>query len=88
MFPESNSPDILVLCETNLNDSTDSGNSSSALNKYSPAGHHEQKIKTLVKLNFWWSTIKQQIKLVLKHSLCKNEFNVWVQVLPLHCQVK
>ena len=25
-FPESNSPDILALCETNLNDSIDSGN--------------------------------------------------------------
>ena len=25
-FPESNSPDILALCETNLDDSTDSGN--------------------------------------------------------------
>ena len=25
-FHESNSPDILVLCETNLDDSTDSGN--------------------------------------------------------------
>ena len=26
-FPESNSPDILALCETNLDDSIDSGNS-------------------------------------------------------------
>ena len=25
-FPESNSPNILALCETNLDDSTDSGN--------------------------------------------------------------
>ena len=25
-FPESNSPDILALCETNLDDSIDSGN--------------------------------------------------------------
>ena len=31
---ESNSPDILVLCETNLDDSTDSGNFSS----FSPKG--------------------------------------------------
>ena len=27
----------------------------SAENKYSSIGHHEQKKKPLVKLNFWWS---------------------------------
>ena len=32
-FYESNSPHILALCETNLDDSIDSGNFSSAANK-------------------------------------------------------
>ena len=41
-------------------------------NKYSSAGHHEQKnIKTTNQIKFSAVTIKQQIKLVLRHSLCK-----------------
>ena len=57
-----------------------------AANKYfSSVSHHEQKNKkTTSQIKFLAVTIKQQIKLVLQHSLCKNEFNVLVQVLPLH----
>ena len=58
----------------------------SAANKYySFLGHHEQKNKkTTDQIKFLAVTIKQSIKLVLRHSLCKNEFNALVQVLPLH----
>ena len=42
-----------------------------------------RKIQTPLKLNFP-VTIKQQIKLVLQHSLCKDEFRIFVQVLLLH----
>ena len=46
---------------------------SSAANKYySFAGHHEQKNKkTTGEIKFSVVTIKQRIKLVLRHSLCK-----------------
>ena len=56
-----------------------------AANKYySSAGHHEQKNKkTTGQIKFLVVTIKQRIKLVLQYSLCKNEFNVLAQVLPL-----
>ena len=37
-FLESNSPDILALCETNLNDSIDSGNFSVRLSSFNPKG--------------------------------------------------
>ena len=52
---------------------------SSAANKdYSSAGHHEQKNKkTTGQIKFLAITIKQQIKLVLWHSLCKYEINVY-----------
>ena len=45
----------------------------SAANKYySSAGHHEQKNKkTTVQIKFLAVTIKQGIKLVLRHSPCK-----------------
>ena len=44
----------------------------SAANKYSSAGHNEQKNKkTTSQIKFSAVTIKQQIKLVLQHSLCK-----------------
>ena len=56
----------------------------STANKYSSTGHQERKNKTTSQIKFLVVTIKQQIKLVLQHSLCKNEFNVLVQVLPLH----
>ena len=58
----------------------------SAANKYySSASHHEQKNKkTTCQIKFLAVIIKQQIKLVLQHSLCKNEFNVLFQVLLLH----
>ena len=47
--------------------------------------HHEQNNKkTTSQIKFSAITIKQRIKLVLRHSLCKNEFNVLVQELPLH----
>ena len=52
---------------------------------YSSAGHHEWKNKkTTGQIKLSAVTRKQQIKLVLRHSLYKNEFNVLVQVLPLH----
>ena len=55
-----------------------------AANKYSSAGHNEQKNKkNTSQIKFSAVTIKQQIKLVLQHSLCKNEFNVLFQVVPL-----
>ena len=56
----------------------------STANKYSSTGNQERKNKTTSQIKFLAVTIKQQIKLVLQHSLCKNEFNVLVQVLPLH----
>ena len=37
-FPESNSPDILALLETNLYDSNDSGNFSVRLSSFNPKG--------------------------------------------------
>ena len=44
----------------------------SAANKYSSAGHNEQKNKkNTSQIKFSAVTIKQQIKLVLQHSLCK-----------------
>ena len=43
-----------------------------AANKYSSAGHHEQKNKkTTGQIKFSAVTIRQQIKLVLWYSLCK-----------------
>ena len=49
----------------------------SAVNEYSSAGHHEQKNKkTTSQIKFSAVTIKQRLKLVLQHSLCKNEFSV------------
>ena len=39
-FLESNSPDILALCETNLDDSTDSGNFSVKLSSFNPKGFY------------------------------------------------
>ena len=58
----------------------------SAANKYySSTCHHARKNKkTTGQIKFSAVTIKQGIKLVLRHSLCKNEFNVLVQELPLH----
>ena len=55
----------------------------SAANKYYfSASHHEQKNKkTTGQIRSSAVTIKQQIKLFLQHSQCKNEFNVLVQVL-------
>ena len=57
----------------------------SAANKYySTASHHEQKNKKTtgqIKLS---AVTKQRIRLVLQHAQCQNEFNVLVQVLPLH----
>ena len=46
---------------------------SSAANKYcSSAGHDEQKNKNITdQVKFSAATIKQQIKLLLRHSLCK-----------------
>ena len=56
----------------------------STANKYSSSGRHEQKNKkTTGQIKFLAVTIKQQIKLVLHHSLCKW-INVLVQVLPFH----
>ena len=47
-------------------------NSSAANKYYSSAGHYEQKNKkTTSRIEFLTVTIKQQIKLVLRHSLCK-----------------
>ena len=62
----------------------------SAANKYySSVGHHEQKNKkTTGQIKFLAVIIKQQIKLVLRHSLCKNEFNVMLQVLPLQFHIQ
>ena len=58
---------------------------SNTLNRYSSAGHYEQKNrKTTDEIKFPVVTIKQQIKLALLQSLCKNEFIVLVEVLPLH----
>ena len=37
-FLELNSPDILALCETNLDDSIDSGNFSMRLSSFNPKG--------------------------------------------------
>ena len=42
------------------------------------------KKKTTGQIKFLALTIKQQIKLVSQHSLCKNGFDVLVQVLLLH----
>ena len=72
--------------QQNLYVEANTGSYYSAANKYySSAGHHEQKNKiTTGQIKFLAVTIKQQIKLVLQHSLCKNEFNVLVQVLLLH----
>ena len=63
----------------------------SAANKYhSPAVHHEQgKKKFFLKegqIKFLAVTIKQQIKLVLQHSLSKNEFNALCVVAQFHLQ--
>ena len=57
----------------------------SAANKYcSFACHHEQRNKkTTGQIKFLAVTIKQQIKLILWGSLCKTEYNVLVEVLPL-----
>ena len=57
-----------------------------AANKYySSAGHHEQKNQKITgQIKFLAVAVKQRIKLVLRHSLCKNEFNVLVQVFLLH----
>ena len=38
-FLESNSPNILALCETNLNDSIDSGNFCEKLSSFNPKGY-------------------------------------------------
>ena len=58
---------------------------SSAANKYSSVCHHEQKNKkTTGQITFSAVTIKQQMKLVLQHSLFKNEFNVLFQVMSFH----
>ena len=44
----------------------------SAANKYySSTGHHEEKKKHTWQIKFSLVTIKQRIKLVLRHSLCK-----------------
>ena len=44
----------------------------STANKYSSAGYHEQKNKKATsQIKFSAVTIKQQIKQVLQHSLCK-----------------
>ena len=44
----------------------------STANKYPSAGHHEQENKKFFgQIKFLAVTIKQQIKLVLQHSLCK-----------------
>ena len=49
----------------------------SAANKYSSAGHHEQKNeKTTGQIKFSAVIIRQQIKLVLQHSLHKKNVNV------------
>ena len=40
--------------------------------------------KNTGQIKFSVVTIKQRIKPVLQHSLCKNELNVLCQVLPLH----
>ena len=40
--------------------------------------------KNTSQIKFSAVTIKQRIKPVLQHSLCKNELNVLCQVLPLH----
>ena len=37
-FLESNSTDILALCETNMDDSTDSGNFCESLSSFNPKG--------------------------------------------------
>ena len=49
------------------------GNNHNAANKYYfSAGHHEQESqKTTAQIKFSAVTIKQQIKLALRHSLCK-----------------
>ena len=54
-FLESNSPDILALCETNLDDSTDSGNFS--MRVYLPlirkdSSTHMQGLKFMLKKDF------------------------------------
>ena len=44
----------------------------SAANKYSSAGHHEQKNKkTTGQIKFLAVAISHRIKLILRHSLCK-----------------
>ena len=54
----------------------------SVANKYSSAGYHEQNNeKTTGQIKYSAVTIKQGIKLVLQHSLCKTEFNVLVPVM-------
>ena len=52
----------------------------SAANKYySSVVTMNRKINS--QINF---SVEQRTKLVLQHSLCKNEFHVLVEVLPLH----
>ena len=56
--------------------------SSDANQYYSSVCHHEQKNKkTTGQITFLAVTIKQRMKLVLQHSLFKNEFNVLFQVM-------
>ena len=54
---------------------------------YSSASHHEQKNKkTTGQIKFLAVTVKQQIKLVSRHSLCENEYigsSVAVAQFPL-----
>ena len=61
---------------------------STANKYYSSASHHEQKNKkTTSQIKFLAVTIKQQIKLVLRHSLCKNEcIGPSVAVAQFHLQ--
>ena len=57
----------------------------STASKYSSVGHHEQKNKkSTSQIKFLAVMRKQQIKLVLQHSLYKSKFNVLVQVLLFH----
>ena len=55
----------------------------SAANKYySSVGHYEQKNKkTTVQIKFSTVTVKQQIKLVLGHSLCKEMWMYWFRAI-------
>ena len=80
-FHESNSPDILALCETNLNDSIDSGNFSvrgylSLIQKDSSTHMHGLAVYVKERLHFAWDLSLENFadsylcfRLVLLHAM-------------------